>query len=394
MFALNHLNDFRASAGDRVSSALLKPLAVLLAALLVCFMCFPTVSFGDDVDGNAADPIATAQPSDDEPVSDAEDIEVPSAPETYITVRYNEHYNHDLDGNPSEDGTRLLGVRSFPATVGEEINTWDYVANIPGFFFWDGWPSELTVSEDPSDNVIELFYMRLSIASYTVNYYAMVGADLTADNWSDALETDPQFYLLGQTEHPNQLFDKLVLGNEYAYDLEGTYIVGTYPESIRLSLDADKNVINVLYVPKEPLEPDNGEGDKPEAPDPDPDGGSLPDPDIPDVPETPDVPDNGGGDSGEGSEIVPILPPSLMPPVLEFPDDPITDDVEITDEMLANAPTQEQAAAQKAAYESGFADGTALAQTGDDMMRIVIPVVLIGAVAAIAVIYSLYRRQK
>lgn len=393
MFALSHLNDSRASACDRVSSALLKSLVVLLSALLVCFMCFPAVSFGDDASRNAADPIATAQTSDDEPVLDAEEIEVSSAPETYITVRYNENYDHDLDGNPTDSGTRLLAIRSYPATVGEEINTWDYVANIPGFFFWDGWPAELTVSEDPNDNVIELFYMRLSIASYTVNYYAMVGADLTADNWSDALKTDPQFYLLGQTEHSHQLFDKLVLGNEYAYDLDGTYIVGTYPDSIRLSLDADENVINVLYAPKAVTGPDNVEiVDKPEATDPD--DGASPDPDTPDAPEPPDVPDNGGGSSGEGSEIVPILPPSLMPPVLEFPDSPVTDDVEITDEMLADAPTQEQAVAQKAAYESGFADGAALAQAGDDMMRVVVSVALVGAVAAIAVIYSLYRRQK
>lgn len=71
--------------------------------------------------------------------------------------------------------------------VGQTINAWDYVVDIPGHFFWDGWPQNLTLTENPSDNVINLFYFKLWNNEYTVNYYLMENADLTADNWKDAL---------------------------------------------------------------------------------------------------------------------------------------------------------------------------------------------------------------
>ena len=70
---------------------------------------------------------------------------------------------------------------------GQELTAWSYVVDIPGYFFWDGWPNRMVVSRDPSQNVYTLNYVRLWNSEYTVNYYLMTGADLTADSWSGAL---------------------------------------------------------------------------------------------------------------------------------------------------------------------------------------------------------------
>lgn len=74
--------------------------------------------------------------------------------------------------------------------VGQTLNAWDYVVDIPGHFFWDGWPQNLTLTESPASNVVNLFYFKLWNNEYTVNYYLMENADLTADNWKDALAPD------------------------------------------------------------------------------------------------------------------------------------------------------------------------------------------------------------
>ncbi|MFR5092709.1 MAG: hypothetical protein ACLTDR_12605 [Adlercreutzia equolifaciens] len=53
---------------------------------------------------------------------------------------------------------------------GDVVRAWDQVGTHPGFAFFDGWPRELTVSEDPSENAIQMNYIRQS-SEVTVNYY-------------------------------------------------------------------------------------------------------------------------------------------------------------------------------------------------------------------------------
>ena len=64
-------------------------------------------------------------------------------------------------GVPELTGTRLLGTTTVEGLKpGDVVKAWDYVGTNPGFAFFDGWPRELTVSEDPSKNAIRLNYFR------------------------------------------------------------------------------------------------------------------------------------------------------------------------------------------------------------------------------------------
>ena len=179
---------------------------------------------------------------------------------TTATIMYYENVSYDDgDTEPDENGRVLLG--SYELTdvhVGQTLNAWNYVVDIPGHFFWDGWPQNLTLTDNPSDNVINLFYFKLWNNEYTVNYYLMENADLTADNWKDALAPDDvKFVKMGSETFTDQRFDKLVKGDAYEYKIDGTYVVDTYPSEIRVGVNPDDNVINVLYVPDSANLPDD-----------------------------------------------------------------------------------------------------------------------------------------
>ena len=64
-------------------------------------------------------------------------------------------------GVPELTGTRLLGTTTVEGLKpGDVVKAWDHVGTNPGYAFFDGWPRELTVSEDPSKNAIRLNYFR------------------------------------------------------------------------------------------------------------------------------------------------------------------------------------------------------------------------------------------
>ena len=83
-------------------------------------------------------------------------------------------------GVPELTGTRLLGTTTVEGLKpGDVVKAWDHVGTNPGYAFFDGWPRELTVSEDPSKNAIRLNYFRQS-SDVTVNYYEASLLDATA----------------------------------------------------------------------------------------------------------------------------------------------------------------------------------------------------------------------
>ena len=74
-------------------------------------------------------------------------------------------------GVPELTGLRLIGTSTVEGLKpGDVVRAWDQVGTHPGFAFFDGWPRELTVSEDPSENAIQMNYIRQS-SEVTVNYY-------------------------------------------------------------------------------------------------------------------------------------------------------------------------------------------------------------------------------
>lgn len=210
-----------------------------------------------DTQGNELEvPTSTVQ---DQTLANDEDAGLSPADNCSITLNYYEMVMFDDPDVPKdENGLRLMGTRTLSGFhEGQELTAWSYVVDIPGYFFWDGWPNRMVVSRDPSQNVYTLNYVRLWNSEYTVNYYLMTGADLTADSWSGALAPqDVEFTKLGSETFTNQRFDKLIVGDAYEYKIDDTYVIDTYPAQIRLGTDPDNNVINVLYTPSSTTLPD------------------------------------------------------------------------------------------------------------------------------------------
>ncbi|MDR3845946.1 MAG: hypothetical protein Q3X42_01710, partial [Eggerthellaceae bacterium] len=288
---------------------------------------------------------------------------------------------------------------------------WNYVVNIPGHFFFDGWPLNLTVTTDPNKNTFDLIYIKKWNSEYTVNYYVMTGADLSADTWSEALAPDDvEFIKMGSETFDNQRFDKLVEGDAYEYKLDDMYVIDTYPAEIRLGTDPDNNVINVLYTPTSSTLPDDLE-----VPDdiiPPADEGDTGSGDTGSGDNGTDSGDNGSGDSGAGTP-APDLPSdgtfdkddisSTLPDGVTDDDESKDDflgnevdrgELDVTDEMLANPVSKEQANQALADYRDSLYEADNLAETGDG-----VPIIawVSGATALVALVllgFYLMRSRK
>ena len=400
---------------------------------------------GTSADATPNDQAAEAPAAQAESTSNAEsagsDADAEGAATT-ATIMYYENVNYD-DGDvkPDAEGRVLLGTYELKdVAVGQTLNAWNYVVDIPGYFFWDGWPQNLTVSENPDDNVIKLFYFKLWNNAYTVNYYLMENADLSADNWKDALKPDDvKFIKMGSETFTDQRFDKLVKGDAYEYKIDGTYVVDTYPTEIRVGVNPDDNVINVLYVPDSPNTPDGVEipddGAKPDdttTPDDGtpPDDATAPD-DSMTKPDGGDAPDDGTPDQGAGNDSsdkpadtpnddsAPTpggdasTPPSLpsdttfdkneieaaVPNKDEVVNDFVAsgdaqDKAEITDEMIENPVSKAEADYVKNVYETGLREGESLAQTGDRTALAAVATVAVAAAVVAAIAFALHRRSQ
>lgn len=236
---------------------------------------------------------------------------------------------------------------------GDVINVWDYVFDIPGHFFFDGSAASLTISSDNSKNVVELLYGVLQNSEFTVDYYVMDGADLTADTWSEALATDPSFYKVGEQKFVNQTFNKEIVGSDFERDMDGLYAVGSYPSSIKLTEDPDENVINVLYVPAMTNLPSEWEIiEKPETPEGGTDSAVPPTTPNEVLVPTPILPD--------GSDIADFVAPPQQNELegVAFSDGNIVEaasqqSITFTDDMVKNPITPQTAERYAQAYKTG-----------------------------------------
>lgn len=284
-----------------------------------------------------------------------------------ITLKYYEIVQYDDPNEPvADDNLRLLGSKTLSGFhEGDIVDAWDYVVNIPGHFFWDGWPAKLTVSRDPNQNVIVLHYVKLWNAEYTVNYYVMTGADLTAGTWSEALAPEEvTFTKMGSETFTNQRFDALIKGDAYEYKLNDMYVIDTYPAEIRLGTDPDNNVINVLYVPELATLPDQIE---------------IPDEQL------------------NHDDLITTLPDDVI--VEDFastdtinPDEDTT--IDITDDMLSKPVNKAEAEEIINAYDTGLEHAKALAQTGDTTLVVVSIIAGIALVAVVVLVIIVWRRKK
>lgn len=304
------------------------------------------------------------------------------------TIRYVENLWEEDPNKPiDEDGRVVLGTHEVTGLhEGDVLHAWDYVVDIPGHFFFDGWPLDLTVSSDPAQNVMTLIYVKLWNCEYTVNYYMMEGADLTANNWADALKPEGvTFTKIASETVGDQIYDTLVKGDAYEYQVDGMYVIDTYPAEIRVGVDPDDNVINVLYTSSYAAGPDSVEVPEDYA--------------IPGDSTTPDdapMPDDGTFDK---DDIIDILPDGVGP------GDEIYDDflgttvrpgeLVVTDEMLQHPVNKEQATLTAQAYATGLQQNSGLAQTGDQLPWLIGVLVMGAAIVALAIgVVVLSRRSK
>lgn len=302
------------------------------------------------------------------------------ADECVAVIKYFENVPYeDPDTVIDEGGRRLLGTRVLTGLhEGEVLNAWNYVVDIPGHFFFDGWPLNMTVTTDPTQNVFTLIYGRLWNSEYTVNYYLMTGADLAADTWSEALAPDDvDFIKMGSQTFTDQWFDITIKGDAYEYKLDGMYVVDTYPAEIRLGTDPDNNVINVLYVPELNTLPDEVEV---------PDGVVVPDPD----PDAPNPPEDGTIDY---DDLMTTLPDDVV--VEDFVGTDVDNgNMDVTDEMLSTPVSKQEAERMLDAYNTGLRTGE-LAQTGDNSNVLAWVLGGIAVVAAVgAIIAFAFRNRK
>lgn len=337
----------------------IKRIAVLFCALvLTAGICGAFFSYAD---AENAQPGASQAAQTSESVQSDEATQ--AATDCSVTLKYFEAMPYDdPDAIVDDEGRRILGERTLSGyTEGQVLSAWDFVVDIPGHFFFDAFPGRLTVSADPSKNVIEFVYGKLWNTQYTVNYYVMTGADLTADNWTDALAPENvEFIKIASETFTGQRFDALVEGDAYEYQVDGMYVIDTYPAEIRLGTDPDNNVINVLYTPTTTHLPDDIE--------------------IVDKIVEATKPEGEAPGTGEVDEIIstPTLPSDTTMNyddlIATLPDDVIVEDfagsddgtIEITDEMLAHPVDKEQAQMTAAVYKEGLDAGSTISRLGDE----------------------------
>lgn len=296
-------------------------------------------------------------------------------------------------GVPELTGTRLLGTTTVEGLKpGDVVKAWDHVGTNPGFAFFDGWPRELTVSEDPSKNAIRLNYFRQS-SDVTVNYYeaSLLDASGSMPLYNHTVvetigDHTVGFTKMGSEVRSNELFADVLTGDELTEATEpvdGLAYVGSYPEDVFVNMDSSKNEINLVYTCPV-VRPDEIEvgTESTETPD-DPDAGETPgDPVAPEAPDaTPDGPSDGvtgdggsapgtpGGSSGSGSD--------ASKPNTGATSNGGSQGTQVIDEAAAgNANHAEAEAASK--------DGVlTLPQTGDEKGLVFVVILLVSGVAAV-----------
>ena len=299
-------------------------------------------------------------------------------------------------GVPELTGTRLLGTTTVEGLKpGDVVKAWDHVGTNPGYAFFDGWPRELTVSEDPSKNAIRLNYFRQS-SDVTVNYYEASLLDATASMplYSHTVvetvgDQTVEFTKMGSEVRKNELFADVLTGDELAEATEpvdGLAYVGSYPEDVFVNMDSSKNEINLVYT-RPVVRPDEIEVGTESADTPDgPDAGETPDaPETPETPGTPDVtpdgPSNGDADDGSNAPGTPGGSSSgssdASKPNTGATSNGGSQGTQVIDEAAAGN-------ANHAEVEADSKDGVlTLPQTGDEKGLVFAVILLVSGVAAV-----------
>lgn len=205
-----------------------------------------------------------------------------------MTFYYCEFVSYDDPTFDHPSGQRLLHSHTVTGlNLGDQLDTWDYVANIEGYFFFDAIPARPVVVEDESQNGVELRYMNPHLNEYTINYYRICDGEEPHGDAEPETETahratgennDDSERLVETINGQKVAFDKIksvtvdeqpcnikVEGHSWAHELDDLMYLDSFPASIRLSTDPASNVINLVYADTMASLPDDTEvADKPE----------------------------------------------------------------------------------------------------------------------------------
>ena len=155
----------------------------------------------------------------------------------YYTKRSDLSYvvNHYEDGTTTKiaDTEKVTGVE-FETVIDSKTKA----EEIDGYSFKSCNPESLIVGVDTENNVIDIFYTRVSGLSYTVNY-------VEKGNEENVLHPAKQ---LGE-----QVFGTTIKAQDEVIDITGYNYDSVSVDSIRLETDSSKNVITIYYTKKADL---------------------------------------------------------------------------------------------------------------------------------------------
>lgn len=295
-------------------------------------------------------------------------------------------------GVPELTGLRLIGTSTVEGLKpGDVVRAWDQVGTHPGFAFFDGWPRELTVSEDPSENAIQMNYIRQS-SEVTVNYYEASLLDnmaamplygnTTVENVGDRMV---EFTKMGSEVLDRGLYAEVLTGDELAEEtdmVDGLAYAGSYPDDVFVSMDTSKNEINLVYT-RPTVRPDDVEVGADVADVPDEVAPPAPD-DAPEGPVTGDGDGDAAPDDSAGDK-----EPAGTPE-----EDAASESGANSDTQVVEGSSDDEAA--RAEAQAASEDGVlALPQTGDENDIAFSIALLLGALAAVGAAVALrnMRRQ-
>ncbi|MCI8468616.1 MAG: LPXTG cell wall anchor domain-containing protein [Eggerthellaceae bacterium] len=205
----------------------------------------PTEAVPAPVDAVVAPAEAAPAPADDSAPEAA-----PTGDRT-MTFYYYEPLSYEDPDYSHPSGLRLLKTKVVGGlSVGDVLDTWDYVDDIEGHFFFDAYPAKPVVSEDDSKNFVELMYFKRCDNPLTINYYELSSKDGWDIDLSDPSNLDVT--KMGSFTKENLRYDLKVHADEVVVPVSGMDCVGSYPEQLRLTTDRDRNVISVFYADEAP----------------------------------------------------------------------------------------------------------------------------------------------
>lgn len=172
---------------------------------------------------------------------------------TSLTLSVYEIVFYDDPSFDEPGGLRLMETKVIDGLkAGETVDLWNYVETRDDFFFFDGWPRYITLSENPEENRAQLHYMRSKSPS-VVNYYLVGEASaaplMKAAPIVDDVEGVPvSFWKMGSYQVQSLPLGAQIASEQCAVELDGLVYLDADKDSIAVEPLAAANEINLFYT--------------------------------------------------------------------------------------------------------------------------------------------------